>query len=113
LGSYHGLTGVALAVPLNSYLSFIGAWISMRLAKISFVSYLKVLLPAFSGSLLMFMIVTPLNIYVFSQVNFTHLLSLSLSILAGVCTYGSYIFLFYRKDVFELINFVKGGAKQH
>jgi PST family polysaccharide transporter len=110
LGSYNGLSGVALAITLTSYLSFIGAWISLRLAKIRFFSYLKSLLPAFSGSLIMLMVLVPFNNFIFTQLRYSHLLSLLLSILVGVCAYGAYFLLFYRKDIFELIKFIKSGV---
>jgi len=111
-GSSYGLNGVALAMTLTSYFCFIAAWISMRLAKIKFSSYLAALLPAFIGSILVLASVMLVNTYILSKFHFNHVLSLIILIPVGACIYVFYLFLFFRSDVFEFINFIKGGISR-
>ncbi|MEW6571477.1 MAG: MOP flippase family protein [Nitrospirota bacterium] len=112
IGSQFGLNGVALAMTLTAQFSFIAAWLSMRLAKIKFTSYLGALSPAFAGSILVLIVVVFMSEYGLPKFHLDHISSLIILVAVGVFTYISYLFMFFRSDALEFINFVKGGIKK-
>jgi len=112
IGSYFELIGVAFAMTLTSYFSFITMWVCLRLAGIKFRSFLYALAPTFLGSALMSLIVIYLNFYVLSKFGLSHLASLIILTLIGIIIYGIYVLSFCRANILELIHFIKGGIKK-
>jgi PST family polysaccharide transporter len=111
IGGQYNLEGVAAAVTTTSYLSFIGAYLAIRLARISFFDYLRALTPAFIGSLVMLAGLWCLNSIILATANFIMAVEFGLSVIFGILIYVLYFTIFNKKLVINIYGLIKSGFK--
>jgi O-antigen/teichoic acid export membrane protein len=110
VGSAWGLLGVALAVTVSSYLSFIAMWMAMRLAGIPFATYLRALAPALCGSIAMAAVVRSADLWILSGLELSPFATLPMLIMLGLAAYMLFGFLFFRSTLLAMLEFARRGA---
>jgi O-antigen/teichoic acid export membrane protein len=111
VGARYGIIGVAWAMMITSYLSFLAMWNALRLAGINVAAYLQALMPALVGSLLIVLAVVSVDRYVLSGHGFSHLLLLAAEVVTGVLVYGAYLMLVHRDLIEEATALIRSGVR--
>ncbi|MFA5143023.1 MAG: lipopolysaccharide biosynthesis protein [Candidatus Omnitrophota bacterium] len=110
LFSRWGIIGVAWAMFCMEVLTIAVAYIATKLLNTSFKSYFKALLPAIYGSLAIIIALYFIThkILVIPNIYFRF----ASNILLGAITYVVFLFIFYRKDLINTLDFISLGMRK-
>lgn len=108
-GTRFNLAGVAVALTVTSYLGFFGAYMAARIAGIPFVDYIKSFLPALIGSFVMLICLYVLMHLIPKQLDVPTALEFAIFCSSGILVYASFLFIFYKKTLFEIFYILKKG----
>ena len=108
VGSRYGVIGVASAITIMTILSFpILQWITNRLIGLSAKRYLKALLPAISGSIMIVIVCTAVKYLLNKFVTNNEFVVLVSLVLSGSASYFLVLLTIGRKTFDEMINLIK------
>lgn len=111
VGARYGIIGVAWAMMITSYLSFVAMWSALRLAGIGISDYVQALVPAGVGSLLIVLAVGWMDEYLLAGHGLSHFSLLVVEVVTGILVYGGYLMLVHMELIKESMTLIRGGIK--